>query len=376
MGESFQTMLDYRELSATYRAAPTMQGTPFTDLFFQNPEPTTADGVMVYRVGSVNKPAPGNTRGSNPRQLASPSLDEIMFNLFYSFNELQIDARTLKFLRSTDANIQRVGRELLDQQLGEAGRQQRMFREVVLQQVFAYGRVNLGADGQILVPTVDAASGAITNNASAQQVVDYGIKNNRRGDCGDVFGAAGGGFWDAADTQMFQQLENSRDEQLKAGSMPLTTVWMNRKRAPALINNTQFKIYAAQNNLRNEAILAGIQGGALNNIWGFNFKFVEGYWTDSAGVQRPIIPMRQVLLTPDGTDWFRRKEGTEDVPTQVGIFNDFDAALASLKPVVGMFSFAQAIVTPKVKLSVYMGDNFGVGFPDPNAFWMPTVFSE
>lgn len=371
MGESFQSMLDYRELSETYRSAPTMQGTPFTDTFFSNPSTTTADEIQLYRQTRVNQPAPANTRGSNPRQLKNPSMDKIQYALFYSFNEMEVDASTLRHLQSTDQAMQAVGREALDGQLEDAGRQQKLFREVILQQIFTQGRVNLGADGQILVPSVDVATGVITDNGSAQQSIDFGMPNGRRGDCGGVFGTTPG-FWDTAATDMFQQLRNASDAQVKQGSPPLTTIWLNALRAPSLINNTQFKTYAANNSIRNEAVL---NAGGVDNIWGFKFKFLQGYWTDSTGTQRPLIPLRNAMITPDGFDWYRRKQGTEMVPTQVGIFNDFDAALASLKPVVGMFAFAQAQVTPKVKLSTFSGDNFGVGFPDVNALWMPTVFS-
>lgn len=372
MGESFQTMLDYRDLTENYVSAPTLVGTPFTDTFFTGPRPTTADEVEVICVSRINQPAPGNTKGSNPRQLQSGGASKKQFNLFYSFNELQIDADTLKFLRSTDAVIQARGRELLGYQLEDAGRQQKLFREVILQQILTAGRVNLKADGQILVPTVDAATGAITDNADALISVDYGIPNTRRGDCGNVFGTDGGGFWDAADTQLFQQLANMRDAALKNGSMAPTTVWLNKLRAPALINNTQFKVFAANNSVRNEAVL---QGGGVDNLYGFNFKFLDGYWTDTNGVQHPVIPLTGAIMTPDGTDWMRKMQGTEDVPTNVGIYGSFEEALASLKPVVGMFSYAQVQVTPKVKLSLYVGDNFGVGFPDPNVLWFPTVFS-
>jgi len=372
MGESFQTLLDYRDLTENYVSAPTLVGTPFTDMFFKSPGQTTAEEVEVICVGVNNKPAPGNTRGSNPRQLGSISANKKQFNLFYSFNELEVDANCLKFLRSTDPVIQARGRELLGQQLTAAGRQQKLFREVVLQQILNGGRVNLRGDGEIVVPTINAATGAITDNADAVQSIDYGIPDTRRGDCGDKFGADGGGFWDAADTQMFQQLANARDAALKAGSQAPTTVYLNKLRAPSLINNTQFKIYAANNSVRNEAVL---NGEGVKNLWGFNFEFLEGYWEDAAGVQHPVIPLTGAILAPDGTDWMRKMQGTEDVPTNVGIYGSFEEALASLKPVVGMFSYAQVQVTPKVKLSLYVGDNFGVGFPDPNVLWFPTVFS-
>ena len=71
----------------------------------------------------------------------------------------------------------------------------------------------------------------------------------------------------------------------------------------------------------------------------------------------------------------RCKEGTQEIPTTVEIQDSFESALATLKDVAGMFAFAQIRVSPLVTLSLYIGDNFGCGFTNPNAVWMPTVFS-
>lgn len=368
MADSFQTMLDWRELTATYRQAPTLAGTPFTDNFFQGPSPTTADEVTFYVVGRVNQPAPGNTRGSNPRMMKNPAASKKQFALFHSFNELPIDANTLRFLRSTDPSLQAIGQELIAAQLEETGRQQKLFREVALQQGMTIGRVNLDGAGNILLPSVDGTTGAITDNASAVVSADFQVPNSRRATCGSIFSGA----WDTPATDMFQELANCRDQAIKDGCEVPTTVWMHKKRAPALINNTNFKVYAQYNNIRNEDVL---NGKGVDNIWGWNFRFLEGYWTDVNGVQHPVIPYTNGILTPDGGDWMRKKEGTQDVPTTLEIQSDIEAALRTLKPVVGLFSFAQIEVSPLVKLKLFTGDNFGWGFANPSAIWMPKLFS-
>ena len=374
MADSFQTILDYRELSASYRQAPTLLEMPFTDNFFKNPTPTTADEVTTFIVGRINQPAQGNTRGGNPRQMAGPSANKKQFSLFHSFNELMLDANTLRFLRATDPSIQEIGRQLIADTIDEAGRRQRLFREIVISQIMTVGKVYLDAAGNILVPTVDAVTGVVTAPAGAVIAADYQVADSHRGNLGALVGAASPtpGLWDTNSTDMFSQLAAVRDAALKQSAEVPTEIYMHRTHIPSLIQNSTFKTYAQFNNLRNEDVL---RGSGVDNLYGWNFHFIDGYWTDLNGVQRPIIPTKQVIMTPKGGDWMRCKEGTQDIPTTVGIVDSLEAALATLKPVVGMFSFAQVRVSPLVQLSLYLGDNFGCGFMNPNAVWMPTVFS-
>lgn len=371
MADTFQTLLDYRELSALYRAVPTLQSMPYSENFFTNPTPTTADEVTLYTVGRINTPAAGNTRGSNPRQMAGPAANKKQYSLFHSFNEFMIDANTLRFLRAPDPAIQEIGRDAIAATIEENGRRQRLFREIVLMQIMTMGRVNLDGAGNPVMPTVSATTGAITDNANAVISADFQVPDTRRGNLNGLVGTSVG-WWDTAGTDMFAQLASIRDRALKDGCEVPTTVWMHRSRIPALINNTNFKTYAQYNNLRNEDVL---RGNGVDNIWGWNFRFIDGYWTDASGTQYPIIPTTNVIITPTGGDWMRCKEGTQDVPTDLGIKDSLEAAMASLKPVVGMFSFAQVRVSPLVQLSLYLGDNFGMGFTNPNAIWMGKTFS-
>lgn len=368
MADSIQTMLDTRELTASYRSAPTLAGTPMTDTFFTGVTGTTGDEVKIPVVGISNTPAPANTRGSGPRRHAGPGASIKQFALYHSFNEHAIDANAIRFLRSSDPAIQNMGKEVIAALIDDAGRRQKLFREVVIGSIMTYGRVNIGSDGAVLLPTVHATTGVITDNASAMVSADYQVADTHRGRCNSLLSGA----WDTITTDIPQELSIIRDAALKAGAEPPTTVYLNPLRRQTLVNNTKFKEWMTLNSVRADVVL---NGSGVDNFFGWNIKFMEGYWTDSSGTQRPVIPVRNAIIVPPDGAWKRCKEGTQDVPTTVDIKGTMEEALASLKAVQGMFSFAQVKVSPLVELSLFLGDNFGLGFANPNAVWMPTVFA-
>lgn len=368
MADSIQTMLDTRELTASYRAAPTLVGTPMTDTFFTNVSGTTGDEVVIPVVATINSPAPANTRGSGPRRQAGVGASKKQFALFHSFNEWAQDANAIRFLRSSDPAIQALGKEVLQANIDDAGRRQKLFREVVIGSIMNYGRVNIGANGDVLVPTVHATTGVITDHADTAISADYQVANTHRGNANGLTSGA----WDTTTTDIPKELADIRDDALKAGAEPPDTVYLNPLRKTKLINNTKFMEWAKYNNVRNDQVL---QGNGIDNFFGWNIKFMEGYWTDAGGTQRPVIPVRNALIVPKDGPWKRCKEGTQDIPTTCDIKGTFEEALASLKAVQGMFAFAQIRVTPLVELSLLMGDNFGMGFANPNSIYMPTVFA-
>jgi hypothetical protein len=368
MADSIQTLLDTRELTASYRAAPTLAGTPMTDTFFTNVSGTTGDEVVIPVVSTVNTAAPANTRGSGPRRQSGVGMAKKQFALFHSFNEWAQDANCIRFLRSSDPGIQNLGKELLQANIDDAGRRQKLFREVVIGSIMNYGRVNIGADGAVLVPSVHATTGVITDNASTAISADYQVDDTHRGNCNSLTSGA----WDTISTDIPKELADFRDAALKAGAEPPDTVYLNPLRKNKLINNTKFMEWAKYNNVRSDQVL---QGNGIDNFFGWNIRFMEGYWTDSGGTQRPVIPVRNALIVPKDGPWKRCKEGTQDIPTTCDIKATFEEALASLKSVQGMFAFAQIRVTPLVEMSLLLGDNFGMGFANPNSIYMPTVFA-
>ena len=66
--------------------------------------------------------------------------------------------------------------------------------------------------------------------------------------------------------------------------------------------------------------------------------------------------------------------GSEIIDTSNLVQSDLLAALNDLITVYGPFAYAETTRNP-TGLSYFQGDNFGLGFADPNAIYMPTLFS-
>lgn len=377
MADSLQTMLDYRELTASYRSAGTMQGTPMTDLFFTNVKRTSGDELVIPIHSRNNQPMPGNSRGAAPRRQAGPGMTKKQFNLFASFNEYDISFNALRFLMSDDPNIRMLGEETVQAMVDEGGERQRLFREVVLSQIMTQGVVYLDDDGQVLVPTVDATTGVVTAPSGAVVAADFGVPDTRRGRCDQDTGGGTdyvfSGAWDTETTNWFEELERCRDISLKAGAPVPDTVLIHRLQKSAMIESDVFKEWAVYNNLRNEQVMTA---ATFENVRGWTFKFVEGYWTDSSGTQRPILPVRNAIIYPGGNDsWKDCREGLQPVPKTVGVVPDFNAAKANITWEQGLFAYAHVALSPVLSAQLFMGDNFGIGIRDGSALWMPTVFA-
>jgi len=367
VADSLQTMLDFRDISASYRNAPTMVGTPMLDTFWSDVKSTVSDDVTIFSLTRSNVPNPANTRGSMPKRQNGPGASKKSFSLFNSFNELTMPNDTLRFLRSNDPGIRQIGQEWVAATIEEAGRRQKLLREVLVGQAMTFGVSCLDSNFDPIMPTVHATTGALTTTGAAV-VADYQVADSHRGNCGSLTTGA----WDTTTTDIFQELEGFRDASVKAGSEAPNTVYINRLRLPKLLLNTKFQAWATLNKVTNEQV---INSGKITNYFGWNIVGVEGYWTSAGGTQYPLIPLRQAIICPPNGPWKRCVEGTQDVPTTLGVFDNLESALATMKPVVGMFGFAQVKVTPLAQCSLYLGDNFGLGFANPNSIYMPTVFS-
>lgn len=364
--------LDWREQTTIYRAAPTLQGTPMTDLFFTNPQQVNANEVTMYSLATSNSPLNANTRGAAPRRVSGIGASKKSFGLFHSFNELAIEDQALTFLDSKDPDVVQIGTDILEGNLNDFGRRQRLFREVAIGQIMTYGRVHINSDGAVELPTVNATSGAITAYTGAVQA-DFGVDDSHRGRCPIGGGSyIFSGAWGTASTDIFAELTTLKDQAAKSGAEMPNTIYLHGTRRVDLVNNTIFKAWATLNNVRNDQVL---NGGGVDNVWGWNFRFLDGYWTDASGTQRPVIPVRNGIIVPADGPWKRCFEGIQRIPTQLGITTDIKAAMAKTAKVHGMFAFAQLKVSPMIQLLQYMGDNFGMGFANANAVWMPTLFA-
>lgn len=380
--DSIEAMLDYRTLTAMYAEAETLVGTPFLDQFFSSPM-ESGDEVELFTIASSNSPAPGNTRGSMPRVQQAPKMSKLGGALFHSFNTMPVPQDKLSFLDVKNPDVARIGQRYIEAAFRSAGRRQALFREACLQSILNFGRINFDAGGNALRPTAHATTGALTDHANTQLSADFGLPSNHRGRClisGSDYVFSGA--WDTAETDIFDELELLRDRALKLKCERPTTVHLHSLQKHTLINNTKFQKWATLNQVSNEAVLSRNE---FPDVWGWKFKFYDGYIESATGTQEPVIPLRQVIITPDEGPWKESYEGIQRVPKTAGeiMQSSVDSldgllsqAMNSTTRVQGRFAFGHLVVSPLVQLNLITGDNFGMGFPNVNgSWWAPTVFA-
>lgn len=365
---TLQQLLDPRELIPHYMAMPQLLDYYFTSNFYTNAKNVDSDSVRMISVSATTTPGKGNVRNGKARLIKPKGAGERFFSMFRYFTEMPLEADALRALRELDSPaMQQKGRQIVELAQEESKIQCDLFREIVLAMIMTIGRVNLDAEGTILVPSVNATTGAITDAAGTVISADFGVADTHRGNLDSTIGA----LWSTASTKIIDHLEAIDRKAAIAGVPKPTEIYINAISKQWLRNNTQFQDWAKYNSVRVDQVL---NGAGLEGLWGRNWHFVEGTWTDSTGTTRDLIPSTQVILAPKNGSWLRSFAGSELIDTTNLVSNDLLGALNQLTTVYGPFAYAETTRNP-AGLSYFQGDNFGIGFADPNAIWMPTVFS-
>ena len=365
---TMQQLLDPRELIPHYMALPSILEYYFTKTFGGGGINVDSDSVRMISVSASMTPGQGNVRNGKARLIKPKGASEKFFSMFRYFTEMPLEADALRALREFDSpTMQQKGRQIVELAQQESKTQADLFKEVVIANILTYGRVNLDAEGNILVPTVDATTGVITDHASTVISADFGVADTHRGNLDGLVT----GLFSTAATKIPDILESIVVAAADAGAPEPKHIYINKKKKALLRNNTQFNDWAKYNSLRVDQVL---NGDGIENLWGFDWHFVSGKWVDSAGTSRELLPLTSAIFCPDNGPWLRTFNGSELIDTTNLVTNDLLAALNQLTTVYGPFSYAETTRNP-AGLSYFQGDNFGLGFADPNAIWMPTVFA-
>lgn len=361
-------LLDPRELIPHYMAMPQILDYFFTNTFYRNARNVDSDSVRMISISGTASPGQGNVRNGKARLIKPKGASEKFFSMFRYFTEMQLEADALRALRELDSPaMQQKGRDIIELAQEESKTLCSLFKEIVLAQIMTVGRVNLDASGNILVPSVNSSSGAITDASGTVISADFGVPNANRGNLGGIVSA----LWSVAGTLIPDQLE-ALDRQCAINGTPrITDIYLNPLAKRKLRSNTQFNDWAKYNSVRVDQVLAG---DGIEGLWGRNWHFVGGTWTDSTGTTQDLIPQTSGILMPAPGPWMRTFAGSEIIDTSNLVQSDLLAALNDLITVYGPFAYAETTRNP-TGLSYFQGDNFGLGFADPNAIYMPTLFS-
>lgn len=372
----FEQLLDFRQLSAHWMGLPGISEYLFTGEFFDSipKQDINTDDMEWIAISAIQTPGPANKRDGSAKVVGGNGGTRRYLTGFRYFIERPLQGDALKALREFDSpGMQSKGMQLVELALAEENIRWRLFKEVVISYIMHTGRVNFGLDGNILHPTVNSTTGAITNHASAVVSADFGVADSHRGNLGGVISA----LWSVAGTKILTQLETLRRTSGTLGVPKPRRIFINALDKQYLRQNDEFVEWAVAGSSRSQqaAVDAVLTGDMIKDLWGFEWHFVDGTWVDAGGTTRDLIPRGRALIQPEKGSWLKAVNGTEIVPTSVGLVGGLREALASTKEVAGPFAYGKLVDNP-VRLSQFMGDNFGVGFADPNAVWMPTVFPE
>jgi hypothetical protein len=365
---ALEDILEYQSLSEAYDAQDMPEDFELTNMFFTNPSEEIADNFDLLFYPKMRRPAPINKPGAEARVITTGKAIERKGILISAFNAVDVPTIALRALREPDSyTVQKMGRTSVARILAEFAVRHAIMKEVAIGQIMSYGHCNFATDGSPLIPTVDANTGVITDNASAEITSDFGVANAHRGNLGGLITK----LWTDPTALISNDIDNIRNAAQAAGTRVPTEIHLHTLSKQYLRVNDQFAQWAEHLNQAEETIL---QGEMIEGLWGMNWHFHGGkYETNANGDVADYWPQASITLCPPNGPWLKASNGMTEVPTQIGIQAGFMEALNAIEEFYGKYAYVDLAHNPS-KLQMFMGDFFGLNFADPNAVWMPTVF--
>jgi hypothetical protein len=251
------------------------------------------------------------------------------------------------------------GKAEITRQFDKFAARHKIFRAVCLAKSLADGEIHFRSDDVVL----ESSSGA-------QYTVDFAVPAGHKDQLdynggGDIIGTA----WDAAGALILRDLDEIRIAAQEEGAEEPRHIWLHGDAKQWLRANTELKGYIQATPEKANAIL---DGSMIEDLNGWTWHFFSGTYTASDGTAQPYIPRTKAIITPDVGPWLKAANGSELIPTQIGVFSTPDEALANAVEIFGDFAYVALEHNP-LSLRMFMGTNFIHAFANPNAVWMPTV---
>lgn len=373
MTATFAQLLDFRYLTASYRDMPSIGEYFFTNRFFTNTRDVPTDDWELINWAASNQPLPINSRGGSANTMTPTAGTKRIGSMFVGYDRVPVGADGLNALREEESfALQSKGMSVVEMIQEELMSRHRIRKEAILASILTTGAVGFGTNGDVLVPTAHSDSGALTHQSGAVIQPDFSVPNSRRGKCSDGSTNAIAGPWSDSASKIWNDLEEIQYRQQNAGLPRLTDVFVHSLNKRHLRQNDEFIQWAKESNTAPDRLLAG---DMIEGLWGYNWHFIPGTYVDSSGNTVDLIAQKLAVITPPPGPWLRAVNGLTLVPGDINLQGDWRSALNALQEVYGEYSYAHLEHNP-ASLYVYCGDAFGLAFANPNAIWMPSVFTD
>ncbi len=341
MPAQIREILDPRVMTAAYRQVATDRPTPLTDTFMSGTDTVDDNEFRFFYDPADNTPAPMNRHGAPAREVTIGTAKERFMSLYSINNVVEFPTHLYTALREPDSpTIQNKGRSEIARINRIFAARHRLAKELIVAKSLSDGVVYVNAKGQIL----ESSSGA-------DITADLGVPANNKTTLNGLITA----LFSVATTDIQSILESIVD-QANQNQVPVPTdIWVHKLNIQYLRNNDNFADWASMNSDYSSKIL---RGETITDLFGFNWHFIDGYYTASDGTQKPIIPRAKAILTPPpGDSWKMAVNGPTIVPKDLSIATDVESAIDNTELVYGEFSYAAVQMNP-TKLVGFLGDNF------------------
>lgn len=356
--QEFHELLNPHVLTASYGQRDGVRPYPLTEAYYKAPLEVDDDEFDLVFFPAMMDPAPGNISGGEARLLSPGQGTTRRAAVFPQFNKIQLPGDALLALREPDSPaLQKKGATTVNRIFDDFGERHNIYRELVIARTLTEGLIYANAAGQIL-----------ENSTGAAVTIDFGIDSSHKGNLGGIIDVQ----WSDPTADIAHHIEAIKDAAEAANAEQPTDIWLHTIRKRDLRNNAKFVQWASFNQKVTDVVL---QGDIIEGLWGMTWHFYGGKYRGVDGAMHDYIPQTGGFLAPPADrPWVRPVQGKTLVPMDLNVVSDWRKALDSAEEMYGRFAYAKLTDDP-MALWLYMGDKFGLYFADPNAIWMPTLFS-
>lgn len=358
MGYSLEQVLGYVALTGTIQATTTGIPDVLPAAFTNIKKTTVGDQGRYTRVKGTRRTARLAMYGAPAVARELKDVAYVDVKLMHTFESQHINPLLIQALRNyNNYDMQQRGMQELARQVAEWKMYFQNLRTASNLMALSQGAIYYDGSGNFL----PSSSGAVVS-------VTYGMSANNQNQLNGVISST----WSSAVTDIPLQLRVLKKTARRLTGYPLRYAFYGEN-VPSYFSNNDFVLdYLARNDRLNNQFLesADIPDGLFGFTW---VPVYESFFEDQNGTNQSIFTADQVTFTPaPSADWWEILEGTYQVPSTLNIETDANAAMASLREVVGMFGYSAVTHNPPT-IQSYYGDTFLPTIKVPDSIFQATV---
>lgn len=301
--------------------------------------------------------------GSPSVRRNTPGLSEVPVSLITTHEHFSHVAQVFLNLRAEGSEAkQKLGRDTIARQTGQFGRLFRNLRLSTVYSIFANGAIYFDADGNLLPSSTDATI-TVDMKVPAGNKDQLNVEGN---------GAILSANWSTAATDIPLQIRNLKDAALRLTGYPIMHAFYGKNIESYLLKNTLVKALIAGSPRLSEAFASG--DAIPNGLMGLNWHPVSGaFYNDKDGTNQTFFGGNACTFTPDASpEWWEVIEGSQAIPSGLGISANALEALSMIEEATGAFSYAE-LTTDPVGIKHHGGDTFLTVAKVPSAMFIAEV---